>query len=305
MFCHAVKEGEEFVGGGGGDHGDAELLEIAKAAEVAPIVFAHLEDGGVLAFELNGGEEVSAAYFDTLLDGDGAFFFTPKKSLCLLEYPRIANGGTTNENAVDTVASASLDGLLGSGDVAVAEDGDVHAGVVLNLADEGPVSGALVHLGLGASVDAEGGDADVLESFGKFYNGTVVSVVSEAGLDGDGEVCTTDEGFGDVQHLGNVAEDAAAGSFACHLADGATPVDVDEVGLLLLHDVEALDEFILVGTEYLDADGVLLRGEEHFAAALLGIAVESFGSDELGDKKVGTKLLAELAEGEVGNVVHG
>ena len=56
VFCHAVEEREEFCEGGGGDHGDAELLEVAEAAEVATGVFAHLEDGGVLAFELDGGE---------------------------------------------------------------------------------------------------------------------------------------------------------------------------------------------------------------------------------------------------------
>ena len=75
MLCHAVEEGEEFVGGGGGDHGDAELLEVAEAAEVAAVVLAHLEDGGVLAFEIDGGKEVAAADLDTFLDGDGAFCF--------------------------------------------------------------------------------------------------------------------------------------------------------------------------------------------------------------------------------------
>ena len=53
VFCHAVEEGEEFVGGGGGDHGDAELLEVAETTEVAAVVFAHLEDGGMLAFEVD------------------------------------------------------------------------------------------------------------------------------------------------------------------------------------------------------------------------------------------------------------
>ena len=181
----------------------------------------------------------------------------------------------------------------------------MHAGVVLDLAYEGPVGSALVHLGLGAAVDAEGSDADVLKAFGKYYNGTVVGVVAEACLNGDGEVGSFDECCRDLQHFGDVLQDTAASTFACHLADGTAPVDVDEVGLLLFHDVETLDEFIFVGTEYLDADGVLLRGEKHLATALLGIAVEGFGGDELGDKKVGTKLLSELEEGEVGDIVHG
>ena len=223
----------------------------------------------------------------------------------MLEYPGVADGGAPYQYAIHAVAATCFDSLLWGGDVAVAEDGDMHTGVVLHLTDEGPVGGALVHLGLGAAVDAEGGDADVLEPFGEFDNRLVVGIVTEAGLDGDGEMGTADEGFGDMQHLGNVAEDATAGTFASHLADGTAPVDVDEVGLLLLHDVEALDKFLFIGTEYLDADGVLCRGEEHLATAFLGIAVKGLRGDELGDKQVGTEFLAELAEWEVGDVVHG
>lgn len=200
---------------------------------------------------------------------------------------------------------AGFDGLLGGDDVAVAEDGDVHARVVLNLADEGPVGGALIHLGLGAAVDAEGGDADVLKAFGEFDDGFVVGVVAEAGLDGDGDMGVFDEGLGDVEHLGDVLEDAGACAFAGHFADGAAPVDVDEVGLLLFDYFEALEELAFVGAEDLNTEGALSRGETHLAVGLFGLAVEGFGGDELGDEEVGPEAFAELAEGEVGDVVHG
>ena len=75
--------------------------------------------------------------------------------------------------------------------------------------------------------------------------------------------------------------------------------------MLLLHNFEALEQFLLVGTEYLDADGVLCGCEKHFATALFGVAVEGLGGYELGDEEVGSKLFAELAEREVGDVVHG
>ena len=114
-------------------------------------MLAHLEHGGVLAFELDGGEEVLAADTDTLGDGDGAFLFATEEALGLLEYPGVAYCPAAYKDAVDAVALAGFDGLLGGDDVAVAEDGDVHARVVLNLADEGPVGGALIHLGLGAA----------------------------------------------------------------------------------------------------------------------------------------------------------
>ena len=59
MFGHAVKEGEEFVGGGGGDQGNAELLEAGEVFEIAAVIFAHLEDGSVLALEVDGDNTAS------------------------------------------------------------------------------------------------------------------------------------------------------------------------------------------------------------------------------------------------------
>ena len=188
VLFDVVEDGEDFIEGGGVDHGDAELLEVAEAFEVATVVLAHLEHGGVLAFEVDGGKEVLAADADTLGDGDGAFLFATEEALGLLEDPGIAYGPAAYEDAIYAIAGAGFQGLLGGDDVTVAEDGYVHTGVVLHLTDEGPVGGALIHLGFGAAVDAEGGDADVLKAFGEFDDGFVVSVVAEAGLDGDGQM---------------------------------------------------------------------------------------------------------------------
>ena len=54
MLFNAVEEREGFVEGGGGDEGEAEGFEVEEAFEVVTIVLAHLEDGGALAFEING-----------------------------------------------------------------------------------------------------------------------------------------------------------------------------------------------------------------------------------------------------------
>ena len=305
MLGNAVEDGEGLVEGGGVDQRNAELLEVEEPFEIAAVVFAHLEHGGVFALEFDGSQEVSAADLDAFLYTDGALVLAPHQALGLLEHPGVADGAAADEYAVDAVSLPCLHGLLGGDDVAVAEDGDVHAGVVLHLADEGPVGVALIHLGLGAAMDAEGCDAHVLQPLGQFDDGFVVGVVAQACLDGDGEVGATDDGLGDMQHFGQVLEDAAAGPFAGHLADGAAPVDVDEVGLLGFHNVDTSHQFLLVGPEDLYAYGVLRGGETHLAIALFGLAVEGFGGDELGDEQVGPEVFAQLAEGEVGNVVHG
>ena len=305
VFGHAVEDGKDLVEGGGVDHRDAELFEGGQAFEVSAIVFAHLEHSGVLAFELDSGHQMSAAHLHTLGHSDFAFLLAPQQALGLLEYPGVADCPAAYENAIHTIAATGFHGLLWSGDVAVAENRDMHAGIVFYLADEGPVGGALIHLGLGASVYAEGGNADVLQPFGQFHNGFVVGIIAQTGFDGDGQMGPPHKGLGDAEHLGYVLQYAAARPFASHLAHRAAPVDVDKVGLTRLHYVEALQQFVLVGTEYLYAYGVLLGGETHFAVALFGFAVQGLGGDEFGDKQVGTEPLAQLAEGLVGDVVHG
>ena len=194
--------------------------------------------------------------------------------------------------------------LLPAGDVAVAEDGDMDAGVGLDGAYHRPVGRAAIHLALGAAVDGQGGNAGVLERLGEVDDRHGLRAVGQAGLDGDGERGATHHGGGDFQHLGNILQDAAAGTAARHLAHGASPVDVHKVGLGTLHHLEAAQQLLLVGAENLYADGTLSVREAHLAQALLGIAVQGLGGDELGHQPVGAHLLAELAERHIGHIVH-
>ena len=62
MLGDTVEDGEDFGEGCDGDEGDAELLEVEEATKVGSIVFAHLEDCLALAFEVDSGKEVFAAY---------------------------------------------------------------------------------------------------------------------------------------------------------------------------------------------------------------------------------------------------
>lgn len=153
-------------------------------------------------------------------------------------------------------------------------------------------------------MDAEGSDAHILKALSDVDDGFVFFVEPEASLHGDRERGTFDECVGDADHFGDIVEDAAAGAFASDFADGATPVDVDEIGLLRFHDFEASKELVLIGAEDLDTEWALRVVETHFAETFFGFAVERFGSDELGDKEVGPKLLAQRAEGEVGHIIH-
>ena len=129
--------------------------------------------------------------------------------------------------------------------------------------------------------------------------------VAYAGLDRHRQVGFFDHGGGDSKHFRYILQNARAGTFARHFAHGAAPVDVDEVGFGLFHHLETAQQFILVGTKNLYTKGSLLGGEAHLSEAFFGVAVKGFGGDELGDEQIGPHFLAQLAEGEVGDVVHG
>ncbi len=66
--------------------------------------------------------------------------------LHLAENPRGANARPTHHHAVHAIAVVALHEALGCGHIAIANDGDGHAGVVLHLANERPVGLAGVEL---------------------------------------------------------------------------------------------------------------------------------------------------------------
>ena len=79
-----------------------------------------------------------------------------------LENPRAAEGGSANHYRIYAV---SFDGKLGffwGRNVAVADDRNMDAGIVLHLSDEAPVGFSGVHLATGSAVDGERLDSAIL-----------------------------------------------------------------------------------------------------------------------------------------------
>ena len=66
--------------------------------------------------------------------------------LHFLKEPRAAEAGTAYHDGVHTVEVEAFFGPLGSGDITVADDGNVHAWVLFHLADKCPVRLAGIHL---------------------------------------------------------------------------------------------------------------------------------------------------------------
>lgn len=70
MGIDLVEDGLHLVEGGDADQRDAEPLEVEEAAEIGPIVLAHLEDGLTLALEVDGGEQMLATDGNTVRNGN-------------------------------------------------------------------------------------------------------------------------------------------------------------------------------------------------------------------------------------------
>ena len=88
--------------------------------------------------------------------------------------------GSAHHNAVHAVAVVVFFQFLGRSDVAVADNGDVHTGVVLHLANQRPVGFTGVHLTTGAPMDGEGSNTAILQLLCHFHNVLGVAVPTRA-----------------------------------------------------------------------------------------------------------------------------
>ena len=183
----------------------------------------------------------------------------------LLEYPRASKCGTSNHYGIDTIAVERLLGLPGAGDVAIADDGDMYARIVLHLAYERPVGLTSIHLAARAPVDGESLYAAVLKLLGKGCDDKVLAVPSQSRLHGYGHLDSLDNLSGNVEHQRYVAEHSCSCSLAGNLLDRTTEVDVDDVGRCLLDYPCSLNHVLYRPSVYLYSHRTLLVADGKFA----------------------------------------
>ena len=213
--------GDSFEEGRGGKVA-ADMPDAAKLG-----VFAELGLDGVLRSTLDADEDLLLEDIDLLVEREGLV------GMCyLVEYPGASEGGATYHDSIDAIALEGLLSLFGRGDVAVADDGNGHAGIGFDESDVRPVRFARVHLCSCAAVDGQSLDAAVLQAFGQINNKRrsvgqeeVLLVPSQARLDRDGCVGNSiHNGARDVEDAGNVLQHASSGTFACDLLDRTAEV---------------------------------------------------------------------------------
>ena len=109
----------------------------------------------------NAPRFINSLNIDAELLFEDVKFLVERKGLTT-EQPRTTEGGAPNHDGIDAVAVESSIGLSNGMDIAIANNGNVDAGIALHLANERPVGLARIHLTAGATVDGQRLDAAIL-----------------------------------------------------------------------------------------------------------------------------------------------
>ena len=283
---------------------DSAGFEMRNASEISGVLGAHFEHGGAFAFGTLIFAEMTQNEFHTLF-----IFGFPARSprpqiLDLLKYPWIPDGGASDHDGVHAKPFLIGNRFLRTVDVAVPDDRDGHARVVLHLADERPVGLAAVLLRTRASMDGDCLYADILQPFRHLHDGFVRTLPPQTRLHGHRQIHGLDDCGSQRDHLGNVLQNGRPRSFADNLLDRAAPVDVDKIGMGLRRQLRRRNERLLGAAKDLHAIRTLLLGEIHLTDAFFHRPGKRVRGNKLRNQHIRTELLAYTTERPVRHTLH-
>ena len=148
-------------------------------------------------------------------------------------------------------------------------------------------------------------NATILKLFGQRRDDEMVAVPAQSGLHRHGNVDRLHHRPRDVEHEGHVLQHAGAGSLARHLLHGTAEIQVDDVGPCLFHTLGGLHHVLHRATIDLYPHGAFLVADGQFVDRGLDVAHQGLGRHELGVDHGRAETLAEHAESDVGDVLHG
>ena len=131
-------------------------------------------------------------------------------------------------------------------------------------------------------MNGEGLYATVLQLFCQRGDDEVVGAPAQSGFHRYGGVNGLYYLFCNFEHEGYVLQHTSARPFACHLLYRAAKVDVDDVGVCLLHNLCSLYHGVDVAAVYLYAYGTLFVADGKLIDGRLDRAYEGFGAHKLG-----------------------
>lgn len=154
-FCHLIEDAEEAFHRLSLKHGNACLAKVGNPLEQGTCsqVTAYVQYATVFVYACHALpylflEDVHLPVKIHVQPGQ----FWVQVFLHLTEYPGTTESGTSYHDSIHAIPLKALLGTLGRGDIPIADDGDMHAGIVLHLAYQGPVGLTGVHLGTRPSV---------------------------------------------------------------------------------------------------------------------------------------------------------
>ena len=106
----------------------------------------------------------------------------------LAEEPRLTEGGAAYHDGIYAILVEGTVGISQRLDVAIADDGDMDARILLYLANQRPVGLTGIHLAARATMDGQRLDATVLQLLGQRGDNQLLVIPSQAGLDGYGQL---------------------------------------------------------------------------------------------------------------------
>ena len=101
---------------------------------------------------------------------------TIKRIADFLEYPRTAKGGATHHDRIYTILFKTAECICTGGDVAIANNGDVHARIALHFANQRPIGFSCVHLATCTTVNGQSFCATILNPLCQIYDDAVFVV---------------------------------------------------------------------------------------------------------------------------------
>jgi len=146
--------------------------------------------------------------------------------------------------------------------------------------------------------------AAILQLFSQSNDDFVVGIPAQPRLDGDRQTHGINHGAGNLQHQRHIAQHACPRPLARHAFDGTAEVEVDDIGVRLLHNLRGFDHCCHVAPVDLDGHGAFGITDVQFLFGFADRAYQGIGRHELGVHHVGSKLFTHQAESGIGNVFH-
>ena len=153
----------------------------------------------------------------------------------LPENPRMPESCPAYHYPVHPIAVKSVGCIFRSPDVPVTYYGYMHTRVLLHLANQRPICLSLIHLAAGASVNGQGLNPRILQTFSKFHYYFRVFVPAQARLDRHRFPHSLHHHPCYFHHLVRLLHHPAPCSPACNFAHRTSEIDVNQVSTVSLN----------------------------------------------------------------------